>query len=347
MGNANNSKMRSIHVDMLKGLAIALVVLGHGVQTNIGNFDQNLLFRIIYSFHMPLFMFLSGYITWLKRAQIRTVEYLSSRFLRLVVPFMAWYMLGYLLSGIYARLDFLAYLRELINSPELGLWFLWTLFLCSCLLYLALLVMRKFNADKFSDYLLVGCAIFIKYIPLNIFGFYLVKWYFMFFVIGYLVSKHIALIKKWKNKIYAVSIVVFPLLVSFWMRDGNALFLPQLRNSENVFLINNSGQIMIIYSLIVPLFGIAFVSFLVQSYAKTYLSRIFVFLGKHTMNIYIIQNFIFFGVGNYLLTSFYFGGTILKVLESVIMVITISLIFAVGIIGKVPWLRVILLGQKK
>ncbi|ROT03695.1 hypothetical protein ED388_12660 [Muribaculaceae bacterium Isolate-007 (NCI)] len=47
------------YIDCLKGFAIFLVVLGHVVQNY--NLMDSWIFRIIYSFHMPLFMFMSGY----------------------------------------------------------------------------------------------------------------------------------------------------------------------------------------------------------------------------------------------------------------------------------------------
>jgi fucose 4-O-acetylase-like acetyltransferase len=45
------------HIDVAKGIGIILVVLGHNwiIRTEKGE-----LFRIIFSFHMPLFFFLSG-----------------------------------------------------------------------------------------------------------------------------------------------------------------------------------------------------------------------------------------------------------------------------------------------
>ncbi len=43
-----------------------LVVLGHTLQGLYTDFDQNLAFRIIYSFHMPLFFFISGAVLCIK-----------------------------------------------------------------------------------------------------------------------------------------------------------------------------------------------------------------------------------------------------------------------------------------
>ena len=56
---------RNIAIDIAKGIGIILVVWGHVIQVSAGegNFDYwgNSIFEIIYSFHMPLFIFLSGF----------------------------------------------------------------------------------------------------------------------------------------------------------------------------------------------------------------------------------------------------------------------------------------------
>lgn len=57
MQNNNCKKIRIQYIDRLKGLAIILVVMGH-----IFGFSQpdDPITKFIYTFHMPLFMFLSG-----------------------------------------------------------------------------------------------------------------------------------------------------------------------------------------------------------------------------------------------------------------------------------------------
>ncbi|MCD8365289.1 MAG: acyltransferase family protein, partial [Clostridiales bacterium] len=53
--------MRDFHFDNIKAVLIFLVVLGH-VFRNLGaNGDEYLVYKIIYSFHMPAFLFISGY----------------------------------------------------------------------------------------------------------------------------------------------------------------------------------------------------------------------------------------------------------------------------------------------
>lgn len=71
-------------LDILKGFAIILVVLGHSVQYLLGNNNENWLFSFIYSFHMPLFMFISGYVCY--RVGGRVID-LRKRFKVLIIPF--------------------------------------------------------------------------------------------------------------------------------------------------------------------------------------------------------------------------------------------------------------------
>lgn len=47
------------YIDRLKGMAILLVVIGHLMAFCTGG-ERNPIYEVICSFHMPLFMFLSG-----------------------------------------------------------------------------------------------------------------------------------------------------------------------------------------------------------------------------------------------------------------------------------------------
>src|SRR6478735_3308217 len=89
-------KQYNSQLDALKGFAILLVVLGHSTQTYAanGNFDNNFLFRIIYSFHMPLFMFLSGAVAAYSLRPMNW-DFIKRKFYMLVIPFVAWYLVGY------------------------------------------------------------------------------------------------------------------------------------------------------------------------------------------------------------------------------------------------------------
>lgn len=86
--------IRDRKIDILRGIAILLVVLGHYIQVIYSPlaFDDNLLFRIIYSFHMPLFIFISGWLSYGKENQ--TSSSLSKKALARILPFYFWSLFG-------------------------------------------------------------------------------------------------------------------------------------------------------------------------------------------------------------------------------------------------------------
>lgn len=86
-------KARIAYIDNLKGFAILLVVIGHIIQFLYcpDKFDSNLIFRFIYSFHMPLFFMLSGMVTSMRLGNVGELrQKIHSRFLQLIVPFVFW-----------------------------------------------------------------------------------------------------------------------------------------------------------------------------------------------------------------------------------------------------------------
>ncbi len=78
---------RQTYLDVLKGIAIFLVVMGHVIAFQIRGLDHSLLFKIIGTVHMPLFFFISGWLSF-KAAGISifTGKALWKRFKRLIVP---------------------------------------------------------------------------------------------------------------------------------------------------------------------------------------------------------------------------------------------------------------------
>lgn len=60
----DKKKAYSCKIDILRGFATILVVLGHILQYSMMQneaFYNDFLFKVIYSFHMPLFMCISGF----------------------------------------------------------------------------------------------------------------------------------------------------------------------------------------------------------------------------------------------------------------------------------------------
>lgn len=246
---------RNVLIDILKGFAILLVVIGHSVQYNMpGNFDNSLIFRIIYSYHMPFFMFLSGYVSF------GTIDGSTSklllRFKTLIIPFWCWFLISYVVSlGVFylkggSQPDFLKAVLEILKSPDRGLWFLWVLFLNILVLFASLKISRKYEEIA----LLSFYALFNMVIPLTGFGILgmasLMK-LLLFFSIGYILNKHAYKLRKPFSIAGFVSLVLFPVLVVFWTRSGVPAF------AQHITMAHPAKSFIIwVYNQAVPLTGI-------------------------------------------------------------------------------------------
>ena len=91
-----NNRLESI--DRMKGIAILLVIIGHIIQfNNIDGGTNNKIFNIIYSFHMPLFFILSGYVATSGGSKIVNLSsflnFLWKKVYTLVLPLLTWTLL--------------------------------------------------------------------------------------------------------------------------------------------------------------------------------------------------------------------------------------------------------------
>ena len=105
---------RFTDIDRCKGLAILLVVLGHIVLRNSleGHHWYYVLKGAIYKFHMPFFMFLSGFVFFYAGYGNQSLpnywKFARARFIRLVIPFLACAALiivGKFLAGQFIHVD--------------------------------------------------------------------------------------------------------------------------------------------------------------------------------------------------------------------------------------------------
>lgn len=108
-------------IDAAKGLGIIFVVLGHAIADTTQNVQFfGKLFQIIYSFHMPLFFFLSGFcgIKALQKRKLHEEEaYILERFKRLMVPY---FFVG--ICYIPIKLLMADYVTKRVDISYLGSW---------------------------------------------------------------------------------------------------------------------------------------------------------------------------------------------------------------------------------
>ena len=130
-------KKRYTEVDIARGIGILFVVLGHAIkQTEVSAGWIRALTYIIYSFHMPLFFCLSGFVSYriLTMDRSQRLTYIRSRAWKLLIPY---FTIG--LIYIPVKLKFsaaavkpftVADIPKLLigQNPDVSLWFLYVLF---------------------------------------------------------------------------------------------------------------------------------------------------------------------------------------------------------------------------
>ena len=122
----NTISMRLKYIDFLKGFAIFLMVMGHflswsfeeGLPTN--NMSVRIVRDLIYAFHMPLFMFMSGYVIDIKNRNFSSSTSIwkleKKRIQTLLIPCVTALVAGYLLRDRYLELPWFLIVLFFITS---------------------------------------------------------------------------------------------------------------------------------------------------------------------------------------------------------------------------------------
>lgn len=88
--NTYNLGSRIKTFDILKCIAIFFVIWGHCIQHLVSsNYEDEPVYRIIYSFHMPLFMMISGYFS-VSSYQKSIIPFIGKKFRQLIIPCISW-----------------------------------------------------------------------------------------------------------------------------------------------------------------------------------------------------------------------------------------------------------------
>lgn len=177
---------RNHSVDAVKGLLIFLVVVGHVL---LGTLDDNILRYVIYSFHMPVFFFVSGYL--LNVENMKTQPYgsvLKKYWHRMLFPWLlAWVVYTPLSLYFRGNLSLTAVVQNIFNSYY-HLWFVPTLFLLVTMMWL---IAQKAKSEVFP-LLIIGISLlaYNLYKEVSI-GTSFRYAYFLYLSLGYLSRRYL------------------------------------------------------------------------------------------------------------------------------------------------------------
>jgi fucose 4-O-acetylase-like acetyltransferase len=324
--------------DILRGFDIILVVLGHCIQDGSGvDFSANALYfsdklyQLIYSFHMPLFMILSGYLAWgsVNKANDRAARrsLLKRRAQSLLIPIFLWTGIDYVRILVTNYINgspqpeaiVFVYFYNALNN----LWFLWAVWWCFLIVYLV----HYFMKDNWAVYVIIFLAMFV--IPDGL-GLGAYKYMLPYFVFSYY-SHDFA--KKHKP--------IFPILVIIYI----GLF--SLYNEESFIYLTGYKLIgkdvvhqlyLDIYRMVIGFVGSGVVIMLWKFITQhtQYEFKLLQQLGKASMGIYILSGYIIvFAVQKleFIEERSYF----VNIIETV-AVLAISALM-VEVLGRIPYIR--------
>ena len=280
-------------IDVAKGIAIILVLIGHSIQyasgasySSSGAFYDNWVFKIIYSFHMPLFMIISGYLFNNSIGRKTTKAILIDKLRTLLLPIFAFAFVAF-----WVRYDsglcLIDQIRRYFSFTRYTLWFLWALFYSS----IGVTLIHKFFKDNIFVYILVFAVSIC--LP-DKYYFELYKFMFPCFVVGYFAGKNrwLDYIKKHSKIIAIITLFLFVAMLQFYNTEcyvymsGSYLFgstTPLRQLGVDVFrvIVGVVGSVVVI-------------SLLMNIYTKKRndgITKTLCFFGKNTMGIYCIQNY--------------------------------------------------------
>lgn len=212
----------SNEVYVVKAALVILVIIGHAIQYSFSkfdlNYDSNLIFRIIYMFHMPAFGFLSGYL-------IKNISF--SKILTyarvLLLPFLIWA----LIFDLYREEDqgrLVRFVELVVFESDKSLWFLLVIFECAFLFW----IISAFGGKDLRR-MLIYTAIFqisIMFI-VNFLGIYVLAlkqliYIFPFYVLGIMARRSKSAIReivcRRKIKLFILPLVILSMLGDQWAR---------------------------------------------------------------------------------------------------------------------------------
>lgn len=348
--NKNVSLLRDPLLDIAKGIAIILVVIGHTLQHNGGSFDNSAAFRFIYSFHMPLFVFLSGCTAsiWISKfnhlentaGQLKNLfERVSRSAVQLLLPFIGWSIVAFFALKHGEALE--KYVIKVLKQPDYSLWFLPCIFWCilfTCSFYAGIFLVRKFltklRLDVFNNWLslpmvqlvlLLACWDYARTILPNEYGLVFVNWFsgglFLYFAFGLYFFRALSILNN--KSIRILPYIIFFGLVPYWSKSAPYELLATAPTFITDIGLKKYFSIIVATSGTLVFFDLAKI---LLSLNYKYLNRILCILGVGSLGIYAIH--------------IYFIGIQPQVLGTMV----ISLL-CFEVILLIPILRTVLLGK--
>lgn len=268
-------KNRNAYFDSLKFLLITFVVIGHILEKNRENNLCLALYNVIYLFHMPLFVFISGYFSNKHIDRNKDIRSLLFLFESLLI-----FQLFHKLPGIINGKETL---YSMVANPGWTMWYLYSLIAWRMIIYITPpMLLNKYRL--FLCMVTILCLL-SGFIPIgSTFSFQRTMVFMPFFFVGYYCGQKRIEFKKFHfSNIFSVLILIFAFLLMLFI------------NRKLDFVLYGSypyGHNLVSLCLrIIQLIAAVIMSISVISLTKT-LPEKYNNIGKCTLFIYLYHTFI-------------------------------------------------------
>ena len=182
---------RSQTIDILRGIGIVLVVLGHGIQfangaayRNSGQVFEDPIFRLIYGFHMPFFLLLGGFLASYSLTAHTWREEICRKFLQLGIPIAVWGTIEFVCKCATEGFElsphlFVSWVRFCLTNN----WFLWAVLVSYAVVGIGHYALR-------DHWLYYAAVLALMFVTTDDFNLKLCKYVFPFFLISYLYGRY-------------------------------------------------------------------------------------------------------------------------------------------------------------
>lgn len=317
------------YIDRLKGLAILAVVMGHIIYF-VFHLSEDLIWGYIYSFHVPLFIFLSGYV-------ISTPPHM----LKLIKRMIALLMPAITIGGFLCYVTGHSLLYFVTDDMKLGYWYLFVLAFFYLLL-IPFLVNSKCEKVVLRVLIDVGLALGI--------------WIILFLLSRYVLSKNITNILSLNSCYNLWPFFILGYLFRKWditkeIMRRNWIFSVSLLGYVSIKLSLDNGLKMHFIPLIMSFCAIISLICLFgwRENEHTVLDKQLGLIGRNTLDIYIYHYFLLQIISLPLLGK-WISSTENYFIEGILLILlSLSIAYASIVIGKIikksRWLDKMIYGR--
>lgn len=228
---------RDLRIDSLKGFLIILVLLGHVIAAvdNV-NVINHAVMGLIYVFHMPLFILISGYVT--KNPAEQTPRQMWSRVGNIFITLVIFHLLSVLRR--YFQDD--TYNPIIFSFPYGVLWYLMCLIYWRIMLYYT----PKWLLNRPVLNLAIALLISILCGLSHLYNFFAIQRglnFYFFFLLGYYFKQGVVNTKWWNFNVLHIAVAVILLPIIFWLfpRCGNIM-----NGADHYTLVDIPQKVMIL-----------------------------------------------------------------------------------------------------